>query len=97
MQARLSSGARKLLHKLGCSQLTVHLVETETGCSIGFAREVRVDCEYPKDSAPYHPLEADGVTVYVDPRLKVQGRIVIKKQGFWKFSGLYADGVQIPI
>lgn len=97
MQATLSNGARKLLHKLGSQSLVVALVETETGDSVGFAREVQVECGYPRNREHYHRLEVDGVEVFVDPRLRVEDTVAIKRQGLWKLSGFYADGVRIPL
>jgi len=97
MQATLSNGARKLLHKLGRQSIVVALVETETGDSVGFAREVEVECGFPRDKGEYYRLKADGVEIFVDPRLKVERTVAIKKQGFWKLSRLYADGVRIPL
>lgn len=97
MQVSLSPGARKHLRKLKCGAIAVRLVDMETSDSVGFAREVQVECGFPQRREQYHRLEVDGVEVFVDPRLRVEDTVRIKKQGFWKLSGLYADGVRIPL
>lgn len=97
MQARLTSGARKLLYRWGHSHLVIRLVEMETGDSIGIAREIQVEFAYPENREEYHRLVADGIEVLLDPRLKVADTVKIKKQGFWKFAGLYVDGVRVPL
>ncbi|MFP4194238.1 MAG: hypothetical protein ACOCQI_01270 [Desulfosalsimonas sp.] len=97
MDIRLAPGALKHLRAKKASQVTVYLVDIETTGSIGAVREVGVSFDPPKRPENFRYSRVEGFDVYVARELKITGPIIIKKQGFWKLSWLYADGLQIPI
>ncbi len=97
MEVKISPRAMKYLQERGASSLVLGLVDIETGGSVGAARDVAFGFTPPRDSRHFRWCQVEGIDVYVDRKLKVVGPVVIKKQGFWKLSSLYADGVQVPI
>ncbi len=97
MEVRLSSGAKKFIHKHNITCLVLSLVELETGCTLGVAKDVQVSYEYPQIPTRFLWGKADGVEVFVDRRLKINGTVTIKKQGFGRLSCLFADGIGVPI
>lgn len=97
MQIRFSPGALKYMHKRGASTVVLDLVDMETGGSVGVVKDVAVGFQAPKDLKAYRYDRVQGVDVYVHRALRIHGPIRIKKQGFWKLSSLYADGLQVPI
>ena len=97
MEVTISPRAMKYLHERGASCLVLGLVDIETGGSVGAARDVAFGFAPPRDSRHFRWCQVQGIDVYVDRKLRVVGPVAIKKQGFWKFSSLYADGVQVPI
>jgi len=97
MEIKISSGALRYIQSKGAKSIAVVLVDVETGDSIGAARDIEVKFETPEDTRNYYLEHSQGIDVYVDRRLRLTGKVVIKKQGFWKISSLYADGLQIPL
>jgi hypothetical protein len=97
MEVRISPGARKYLANRGADSVVLRLVEMETGCSVGIAKDVDVRFEPPARPGGFLRRNAQGIDVYIDRRLGTQETVVIKKQGFWRFSCLYADGLRVPI
>jgi hypothetical protein len=97
MDITLSPSAVKYLRYRQVSGVTFYLVDIEcTGC-IGAVREVGVSLEPPGRPENFRYGRAEGFDIYVGRKLKVTGPVMIKKQGFWKFSSLFAHGLQIPI
>jgi hypothetical protein len=94
---KFSANAKKFLKKKGIDTIVLHFVEIECGCMVGVAKDVAVTFEPPADAEAFRRDLVEGIEVYVDPRLKVDDDVVIKRQGFWNFSSLYVDGVRIPI
>jgi hypothetical protein len=97
MDVRLSPGAKKYIEKHGIECLVLNLVELETGCTLGVAKDVEVSFAYPQKPTQFLWGKTEGVEVFVDRRLKVTGTVAIKKQGIGRFSCLFADGVGVPI
>src|SRR6056297_1054658 len=97
MEIRFSNRARKLLKNKDCRQLVFYLIELETADSIGAARDIGVSYTPPHNTGQYRRANADGIDIYIDRNLRIIGPVVIKKQGFWKLSTIYADGLQIPL
>lgn len=97
MDVRLSPGAKKYIQKHSIECLVLTLVELETGCTLGVAKDIQVSFEYPQNPSQFLWGKAEGVEVFVDRRLKVTGTVAIKKQGLGRFSCLFADGLGVPI
>jgi len=97
MEVKFSSGARKLLEEKGAENICIHLVDIATADSIGAARDIEVNCEVPEQKEQFWWDRVGGIDVYIDKKLKIIGPVVVKKQGFWIFSSLYADGLRILI
>lgn len=97
MDIRLSPRAVKYLREMNAPAVTLYMVDIETTGSIGAVREVGVSLQPPKDQENFRYCPVEGFDVYVDRELKVTGPVVVKKQGFWKFSSLYADGLQVQL
>lgn len=95
MDIRLSTRALKYLRDRNVSVITFYLVDIETTGSIGAVREVGVSLAPPGRPESFRYDTAGGFDIYIDRRIEVTEPIVIKKQGFWKFSSLYADGLNI--
>ncbi|MCF8111488.1 MAG: hypothetical protein K9J85_08365 [Desulfobacteraceae bacterium] len=95
MDIRLSPRALKYLRDKNVSEITFYLVDIETTGSIGAVREVGVSLAPPGRPENFRYERAGGFEIYIDSRLEVTEPIVIKKQGFWKFSSLYADGLGV--
>ena len=94
---RFSAKAKKFLIKNGIDTIVLRFVEFETGGTVGVAKDVTVTFEPPADAKAFGRDLVEGIEVFVDPKLKVDGDVVIKRQGFWSFSSLYVDGVRVPI
>lgn len=97
MEIRLSPRAGKYLRERQATQVTFYLVDIETTGSIGAVREVGVSLEPPARPENFRWGRAEGFDIYVDRQLKVTEPVVIKKQGFWKLSSLYADGLRVQM
>ena len=97
MKIRITSRAKKYLEAKNVNTIVLKLVELSVAETVGVAREVQVDFELPEDKDKYGCFNVDNYEIFVDRRLEAIGDVVIKKQGFWKFSSLYADGFRIPI
>ena len=94
---RFSANAKKFLKKRGINTIVLRFVEFEAGATLGLAKDVAVTFEPPADAEAFRCDLVEGIEVFVDPKLKVDDDVVIKRQGFWYFSSLYADGIRIPI
>jgi len=94
---RFSANAKKFLKKKGIDTIVLRFVEFEAGGTLGVAKDVAVTFEAPADAGAFRRDLVEGIEVFIDPRLKAEGEVVIKRQGFWHFSSLYADGVRVPI
>ena len=94
---RITPGARRYLVSRGYEAVVLTYTELEVGDSIGVAKEVTITYEPPEDRERYRLFPVDDIEVFVDRRLRADGDVVIKKQGFWKLTSLYADGFRIPI
>ena len=97
MDIRFSPRACKYLRDKQASGITFYLVDIETSGSIGAVREVGVSLEPPKRPENFLYLRAESFDIYVSRNLEITEPVVIKKQGFWKFSALYADGLSVRI
>ncbi len=97
MPVRIAPSARKYIEDNGIRALTLKLVELETACCVGVVKEVEVLLFPPNDTRKFWRRNYDGVEIWVDRKINSQGDVVIKKQGFWKFISLYADGVLVPL
>ncbi len=97
MDIRFSSRAFKYLQSSQVSGITFYLVDLETGGSIGAVRDVGVSLKPPARPENFSYDRAEGFDIYIHRSLKVTEPVVIKKQGFWKFSWLYADGLRIHL
>ncbi|MBS3809796.1 MAG: hypothetical protein KGY38_06560 [Desulfobacterales bacterium] len=95
MDIRLSSRAQKYLRDRNVSAITFYLVDIETTGSIGAVREVGLSLATPGHPENFRYEQAGEFDIYIDSRLEVTEPVVIKKQGFWKFSSLYADGLGV--
>lgn len=96
MAVEISRSARKFLEDRGLRTVVLRYVELEAGCMVGVAKDVDVGFEPPADPAAFRRSAVDGIDVFIDRRLKEDERVVIKKQGLWKFVSLYADGLRVP-
>jgi hypothetical protein len=94
---KFSANAKKFLKKKGIDTIVLRFVEFEAGGTLGVAKDVAVTFEAPADAKAFRRDRVEGIEVFVDPKLKVDDDVVIKRQGFWNFSSLYADGVRVPI
>ena len=94
---RFSTNAKKFLRKRGIATIVLRFVEFEAGGTLGVAKDVAVTFDAPDDAKAFRRDLVEGVEVFIDPKLKVDDDVVIKRQGFWHFSSLYADGVRVPI
>jgi hypothetical protein len=94
---KFSANAKKFLKKKGIDTIVLRFVEFEAGGTVGVAKDVAVTFEPPADAGVFRRNLVEGIEVFIDPKLKVDGDVVIKRQGFWGFSSLYADGVRVPI
>ena len=97
MKIKFSPRAFKYLQEKQASAVTFYQVDIETACCVGAAREVGIALEPPRRQEHYKYQRAEGLDVYVHRDLQVSESVVIKKQGFWKFASLYADGLRISI
>jgi len=97
MEVGMSNRARKFIRKTEAKNVVIRFVEVEIADSLGAAKDIEVTLQAPDRKEGFRHAHVDGVDVYVDKALKVTGPVVIKKQGFWKFSTLYADGLQVPL
>ncbi len=94
---KFSANAIKFLKKKDIDTIAFRFVEFEAGGTLGLAKDVAVTFEAPPDAEAFRRDLVEGVEVFLDNRLKIDGEVVIKREGFWKFSSLYADGVRVPI
>ena len=97
MRVRISQGARIFLGKQDIRTVALTFLEIEAACTVGVAKEVSVTFDPPKDPEKFQRTMVEGIEVFVDNRLTPFGDVVIKRQGFWKFSSLYADGLRVPL
>ena len=94
---RFSASAKKFLKKRGVATVVLRFVEFEAAGTCGIAKDVAVTFERPADVEAFYRSLVEGIEVFVDRKLKIDDAVVIKRQGFWNFSSLYADGVRVPI
>ena len=97
MPVKISPRARKFLQDKGVDTIFLHFVDIAVADNVGVVKEVEVYYGQPDRPDLYWLRHADGIKVYVDRRLDSTGTVEIKKQGFWKFANLYADGLRIPL
>ncbi|MFO7753638.1 MAG: hypothetical protein R6V41_11015 [Desulfobacteraceae bacterium] len=97
MNIKFSSGALKFLKKNQAASILIRLVELEGPAGdIDMVKDVEIKFRPPEDRSEYLLFQQGGFDVFIDRRLKIPGDIKIKKQGFWKFSFLYPDGILVP-
>ncbi len=96
MAVRISKAARKFLDARKATKVVLRYLEVEAACMVGVAKDVQVLLGEPDDQTYIHEHH-EGIDVFIDPKLKINSIVHIKKQGFWKFSSLYADGLRVPI
>lgn len=89
--------ALKYLEERQAEDISITLAEIDTNCPIGTAKEIRVILEKPQNLKSYRWKKVDKYHFFIDRRLREIGPIVLKKQGFWKFSSLYVEGLQVPL
>ncbi len=94
---RFSANAKRFLKKKGIGTIVLRFVEIESGCMVGVAKDVAVTFDPPADVGAFRRDLVEGIEVFIDPKLNLDDEVVIKRQGFWNFSSLYADGVRVPI
>jgi hypothetical protein len=94
---RFSPNAKAFLKKKGVDTVVVSFVEFDVAGTCGIAKDVSVTFEPPADATAFRHKLVEGIDVFVDRKLKIDDHVVIKRQGFWNFSSLYADGVRVPI
>lgn len=97
MAVRLSRGARQFLTQRGLKTIVLSLTDIPVGCCLGVAKDIGITFEPPRDPRGFWRRSADGVEVYIDRQLKAIDEVVIKRQGFWKLSSLYVDGLSVPL
>ena len=97
VSVNFSKGARKFIEHRGIKSIAISYIEVEAGSIVGIAKDVMITYGRPVSGEEFLKVMVDDIEVFLDKRLKVSGKVVIKKQGFWRFSGLYADGIMIPI
>ncbi len=89
----------KFLKNKTATAVSIEFVELEDSAGdIDMVKEVEVKCQAPPENQKpnYLFFREEGVDIYIDKRLKISGKVKIKKEGFWKLSFLYADGVLVP-
>ena len=97
MPVKISPRARKFLKEKGVDTIFLQFVDIAVGDNVGVVKEVEVNYGLP-DQPDLYWLRHDGnIRVYVYRRLDSTGPVEIKKQGFWKFANLYADGLRVPL
>ena len=94
---RLSPGAKRFIQERGVEVLAVKFIEIETGGTVGVVKDISITFQHPADPRLYREFSVDDIPVFIDRKLRLSEDIVIRKQGFWKFSSLYADGLRGPI
>jgi hypothetical protein len=97
MEVRFSKRALKFIQDKEVREVFVCLLELDIADSIGATKDVHVCFEVPDEEKQFHSHKVEGIEVHVDTALKVTGPVVIKRQGIWKLSSLYADGLQVPL
>lgn len=97
MDVSISSGAMRYIAQHHISCIVLDFVDIETGGSVGAVRDIGVEFEPPPNPKAYRYDRVQDVDVYIHRKLQITGPIRIKKQGFWKFCSLYADGLHVPL
>lgn len=97
MDIRFTSRALRYIREKQASAVTFYQVDIEAACCIGAVRDVGITLEPPERREHYRYQRVGDLDVYVHRDLRVSGPVVVKKQGFWKFASLYADGLRISI
>jgi hypothetical protein len=89
MKIKLSSSARKFIHKNGITDVTFNLRRAEPK---GFLKEIEPVYQAPADASGYRYFVVEGYHVFVARNIKILGPLTISTEGIWKFKRLFLNG-----
>lgn len=97
MAIKFTRAAKKYIDEKQIRTVVLTFLELEAGCMVGVAKDIDVSFDPPEKEEPYLKSNVEGIDIYIDKRLSPAEEVTIRKQGFWRFSSLYADGLRVPI
>ena len=97
MAIKITKAAKKYIDERNINTIVLTFLEMEAGCMVGVAKDIDVSFDPPEKEEAFLKSNVKGIAVYIDKRLSPSKEVTIRKQGFWRFSSLYADGLRVPI